>query len=209
MPLVIVALAGQGAANRQLQRTTGSLQSLERGLLVDAQHNGLRGRGDIEADNTGGFGGKVRVFALTPGLASREVDLVAAQEPPDILDVNIAQRPGQQRPGPACEPFRRRLVQQLQNPLVSGVRIDRLLARSRLVLQPFKALVGIAMPPKADNPRLPWRSTGCCAHPPPTELSAPASNRAATSSASDSTPQAPCDLSSKGGLLLLRVSSIS
>jgi hypothetical protein len=28
---------------------------------------------------------------------------------------------------------------------------------------------------------LPWRSTGCCAHPPPTELSAPASNRAATS----------------------------
>jgi hypothetical protein len=42
-------------------------------------------------------------------------------------------------------------------------------------------LVGIAMPPKADNPRLdpqlPWRSTGCCAHPPPTELSAPASNR--------------------------------
>src|SRR6516225_4369910 len=41
-----------------------------------------------------------------------------------------------------------------------------------------------------------------------TELSSPASNRAATSSASDSTPQAPCDLSSKGGLLLLRVSSI-
>src|SRR5262245_3696667 len=39
------------------------------------------------------------------------------------------------------------------------------------------------------------------AHPPPTELSAPASNRAATSPVSDSTPQAPCDLSSKGGLL--------
>ena len=79
---------------------------------------------------------------------------MAAQEPPDILDVNIAQRPGQQGPGPAREPFRRRLVQQLQNPPVGGLRIDWLLARSRPVLQPFKALVGIAMPPKADNPRL-------------------------------------------------------
>jgi hypothetical protein len=76
---------------------------------------------------------------------------VAAQEPPDILDVNIAQRPGPQGPGPACEPVRRLFVQQLQNPLVGGIRIDRLLARPRLVLQPFKALVGIAMPPKADK----------------------------------------------------------
>jgi hypothetical protein len=47
-----------------------------------------------------------------------------------------------------------RFVQQLQYPLVSCPRIDRLLARPRLVFQPFKAMVGIAMPPKADNPRL-------------------------------------------------------
>jgi hypothetical protein len=39
--------------------------------------------------------------------------------------------------------------------LVSAIlRVDRLLARPRLVLQPFEAMVGIAMPPKADNPRL-------------------------------------------------------
>jgi len=154
MPLVVVAVAGQGAAIGQLQIALRSLQSLDRRLFVHAQHNGLLGRSDIEANNIGGFGGKVRVVALTPGLASREVNLVAAQEPPDILDVNIAQRPGQQRPGPACESLRRRFVQQLQNPLVGGLRIDRLLARPRLVLQPFKAMVGIAMPPKADNPRL-------------------------------------------------------
>src|ERR1700740_538332 len=96
----------------------------------------------------------IRVVALTPGLASREINLVAAQEPPDILDVNIAQRPRQQGTGPAGEPFRWRFVQQPQNPLVGGLRINRLLARPRLVLQPFKALVGIATPPKADNPRL-------------------------------------------------------
>src|SRR6201993_543910 len=154
MPLVIVALAGQGAAIGQLQIPLRSLQSLDRGLLVHAQHNGLRGRGDIEADNIGGFGRKVRVVALTPGLASRQVNLVAAQEPPDILDVNIAQRLGQQRAGPARKPFRGWLVQQLQNPLVGRLRIDRLLPRPQLVLQTFKAMVGIAMPPKADDPWL-------------------------------------------------------
>src|SRR6201993_4921914 len=154
MPLVIVALAGQGAAIGQLQIPLRSLQSLDRGLLVHAQHNGLRGRGDIEADNIGGFGRKVRIVALAPGLASREVNLVAGQEPPNILDINIAQRLGQQRAGPTRKPFRWRLVQQLQNPLVGRVRVNRLLARPRLVFQRFKAMVGIAMPPKAYNPRL-------------------------------------------------------
>src|SRR5467141_2395171 len=154
IPLVVVALAGQGAAIGQLQIALRSLRSLDRRLFVHAQHNGLLGRGDVNANNIGGFGRKVRVVALTPGLASREVNLVAAQEPPDILDVNIAQRSRQQRPGPACEPVWRRFIQQLQNPLIGGLRIDRLLARPRLVLQPFKAMVGIAMPPKADNPRL-------------------------------------------------------
>src|SRR6266567_3464275 len=213
MPLVVVALAGQGAAIGQLQIALRSLQSLDRRLFVHAQHNGLLRRGDIEANNIGGFGRKVRVVALTPGLASREINLVAAQEPPDILDVDIAQRLGQQRTGPACKPFRWRFVQQPQNPLVGGLRIDRLLARPRLVFQPFKAMVGIAMPPKADDPRLDPNflgyRTGCSARPPPTELSVPASNRAVMSPASDNTLQAPCDLSSKGGLPLLRVSSRS
>lgn len=79
---------------------------------------------------------------------------MAAQKPPDILDVNIAQSLGLQ-----SEPVQR------ANPCGGGLSssfrirlsmafIDRLLAGSRLVLQPFKAMVGIAMPSKADNPRL-------------------------------------------------------
>lgn len=35
-------------------------------------------------------------------------------------------------------------------------RVDRLLARQRLALQIFKTMIRIAMPPKADNPRLDW-----------------------------------------------------
>src|SRR5437879_11205272 len=79
---------------------------------------------------------------------------MAAQEPPDILDVNIAQRLGQQRAGPARTPVRGSPSQKLQTPPVGRLRINRLPARPRLVVQPFKAMVGIAMPPKADNPRL-------------------------------------------------------
>src|SRR5215475_5247654 len=56
--------------------------------------------------------------------------------------------------GPARNPFRGWLVQQLQNSLVGRLRIDRLLARPRLVLQAFQAMVGVAMPPKADDPGL-------------------------------------------------------
>jgi len=59
------------------------------------------------------------------------------------------------------------------------------LPRPRLVLQPFKGHGRHSDAAKGDDPRfgpqLPWRSTGCCARPPPTELSVPASNRAAKS----------------------------
>jgi len=53
-----------------------------------------------------------------------------------------------------AKPGRRRFIEQLQNPLVGRFRVDGLLAWPRLVLQPFKAKLRIAMPPKADNPRL-------------------------------------------------------
>src|ERR1700736_5838669 len=87
MPLVVVALARQGTPIGQLEITLRPLQRLDRGLFVNAEHNGLLGRGDIETNNVGGFGRKVRVVALAPGLASLKIDLVAAKESPDILDV--------------------------------------------------------------------------------------------------------------------------
>lgn len=147
---------GSGRSRRGHWATSDTLRSLQgpdRGLRRRIAH-GLRGRGDVEANNIGGFGGKIRVVALAPCLASREVHLVAAQEAPDILDVNIAQRLGQYTAAPARKPLRRQLVQQLRNPLVGGLRIDRLLARTRIVLQLFKAMIGMVVPPNADNPRL-------------------------------------------------------
>ena len=55
VPLVVVALAAQGAAIRQLQITLRPLQGLDRRLFVDTENNGLGGRIDIKADHIGGF----------------------------------------------------------------------------------------------------------------------------------------------------------
>src|SRR4029077_19436711 len=55
---------------------------------------------------------------------------------------------------PPREPGRRRGVQQRKDALVRRLRVDRLLARTRLVLQTPKAFIGKAMPPKAGDPRL-------------------------------------------------------
>src|ERR1700736_1003119 len=152
----------------------------------------------------------MRVVALAPGLASREINLVAAQESPDILDVDIAKFPGQQGPGPAREPRRRRFIEQLQNPFVGRLRVDRLLARPPFALQSFKAKVGKAMPPKADYPRLDPNFLGDRSGATPGRRQKnnprPLQNRAAMSPGSGNRLQAPCDLSSKGGLLLLRIS---
>src|SRR2546430_16859519 len=74
--------------------------------------------------------------------------------PPAVLNVDAAQRLAQKRPGPAPETRRGRLVQQLQYPLVRRRRVERLFARTRLVLQPGQPVIGVAMPPTANNPRL-------------------------------------------------------
>src|ERR1700722_16861372 len=184
VPFVIVALAGQGAPVWQLQIALRTLQGLDRRLLVDAQYDRLGGRSDIEPDHVGCFCRESGVIALAPGFARPKIDLVLAQEAPDILNVNVAQSLGQQRPSPAGIAHRRPLIQKRQNALVRGNTVDRLFGRSRTVLQPIEAVVGKAAPPTEHSE---------LAAPHPAELSAPGS-----------APQAPCVSSASAELLLLR-----
>jgi len=93
VPLVVVALAGQGAAVRQLQITLRPLQGLDRRFFVDTKNNGLSGRIDIKADHIRGFRHERGVVALAPRLAGGKVDIVLAREAPDILNINVAQCP--------------------------------------------------------------------------------------------------------------------
>lgn len=113
-PLVVVALPGQGASVRQLQVALRPFQRLDRRLLVGTQNDRLGRRIDVKADHIGGFRRKLRVIALAPGLAGRKVDIMLAQEAPDILNINVAQGLGQQRAGPPGIAVRRRLIQKRQ-----------------------------------------------------------------------------------------------
>src|ERR1700752_245433 len=93
-----------GAPVGQFQIALRPLQRLDRWLLIDAQHNGPLGRSDVEPDNLRRFGSKFRIVALAPGLARRKIDLVVPQEPPNILDIDVAEGVGKQWPRPPREP---------------------------------------------------------------------------------------------------------
>ena len=94
-------MAGQGPAVRQLQVALRPLQRLDRGLLIDTDDDRVLGRRHIEPDHVGGLGGELRIVALAPGFAPGEVDLLGAQEAPEILHIDVAERRSQQRPRPA------------------------------------------------------------------------------------------------------------
>ena len=90
--LVVVAMAGHRPAVRQLQVALRPLQRLDRGLLVDTDDDGVLRRRHVEPDHVGGLGDELRIVALAPGFAPGQVDLLGAQEAPDILHVDVAER---------------------------------------------------------------------------------------------------------------------
>src|SRR6478609_12010909 len=129
VPLVIVALAAQGAPARKLQVALRPLQRLDRRLLIDTENNRLGRRVDIEADHISRFRRERAIVALAPALTGGQIDLVLAQEAPNILNINVFQRLRQQRTGPTGIALWWRLIQKRQNPLVGRHAVDRLLPR--------------------------------------------------------------------------------
>ena len=150
--LVIVAMAGQRPAVRELEIALRSLQRLDRGLLVDTDDDRVLGRRHIEPDHVGGLGHELGIVALTPGFAPGEVDLLRAQQAPDILDFGIAERGRQQRPCPAGIALGRRLIQQRQDALVRLCRVLRLSAPLARFVEARKPLPGVANPPLRRRP---------------------------------------------------------
>ena len=55
VPFIIVRLASEGTPVRQFEIALRSLQSLDRRLFVDREHDRVLGRGHIEADDLGRF----------------------------------------------------------------------------------------------------------------------------------------------------------
>ena len=87
-----------------------------------------------------------RTAARTPGVGKTYLSIALWREA--ILAGYGAERLGQQRAGPARKPLRGRLIQH-----TFKIRLAVTFG-PRLVLRSFKAMIGIAVPPKADNPRL-------------------------------------------------------
>ena len=190
--LVIVAMAGQRPAVRELQIALRPLQRLDRGLLVDADDDGVLGRRHVEPDHIGGLGDELGIVALAPGLAPGEVDLLRAQETPDILHIDIAERGRQQRPRPARIALRRRL-----DPAAPGCACSsRSCTSAQRPARPFRRDPQAASrrnAPATSTPcrsyiQPPVRSLGSPRRPPPATQSAPAA-------AAGALAQAMCEIS--------------
>ena len=110
-------------------------------------------RRHVETDDLGGFRHEVRIGALAPGFAARQVDLLGAQKPPDILFVDVDQFPRDQLPGPIRIARRGRLIQQRQYPSPGVRAVFRLRTPLTGLVQTRQPIGGVANPPLRCRPR--------------------------------------------------------
>src|ERR1039458_4970926 len=78
MPLIAMAEAVHGPPIGQPDPSLRSLQSLNRGLFVDRQHQRVFRRTEIESHHIGSLGSKLRVSADAPTTPSLQADSVLA-----------------------------------------------------------------------------------------------------------------------------------
>src|ERR1700694_3899189 len=78
---------GRSASSDSLR----ALQRLDRRLLVDGQNQSIFGRLHVKADHRSRLGREIGIVAFAPALAPGEIDLVGAQEAPDILHIDVAE----------------------------------------------------------------------------------------------------------------------
>ena len=117
-------LTDQRAAGGQSEIALGSLKRLDRRLLVNREDDGIFRWRHIQADDLRRLGDELRVVALAPGLAARQIDLSGAREPPDILLVNIAQRTRQPWRCPVRVSIGRRLIEHREDALLLGSTVS-------------------------------------------------------------------------------------
>ncbi len=147
MPFVIMRLADQGASVRQLQIALRALECLDRRFFVHSEHDGVLGWRHVEADDLRGLGRELGVVADAPRLAARKVDLVLAQKAPDILDIDVAKRFGDERSSPVGVAFRRFAIKQGQDAPVGFLVVFRRRAALADFRKTGKAMLGVAHAP--------------------------------------------------------------
>ena len=132
--------------------SAGALQRLDRWLLVDAQDQRVCRRVQVEADNIGGLGRKLRVGADAPRAPPAQLDAFLAQQAPDRI-VRGTQRGRQRSPIPTGQPLGRRQFQLAQNPQPQICAIFGGLARPSPIPQPGQPSCRKALAPQTHRIR--------------------------------------------------------
>src|SRR5215510_12798273 len=138
---------------RAIQVALRPFERLNGGFLINAENDSVLGWRQVEADHIGLLCRELRIVALTPALAAAEIDLLLAQRAPDVLNVDIAQRLGDQGPVPACKTSGRRLIEDRANASVRLSVIDAWGPGARQIFKPSKPLARKATAPQADRGR--------------------------------------------------------
>src|SRR5262249_6014499 len=99
MPLVGAFQAPNDPAAARLNITGGPFQSLNRRLFVDAKDQRMFRRVQVQADNIGRFGGKLRVGADEPRAMRAQLNAVVAKSAPDRI-IGDAEGRGQRTANP-------------------------------------------------------------------------------------------------------------
>src|SRR5215472_13577999 len=147
MSLIVVRLIDHGAATGQLEISLGALKRLNRRLLIDGKDDRVLRWRHVQTDDLCRLGHKLRVVALAPRLASRQIDLLSPQKAPDVLLMHITQRARQQRCRPVRIAFRGWLIEQRKVALlIRGTVFGRSAAVPGLV-QPSQTRTRITNPP--------------------------------------------------------------
>ena len=135
VPLVLVDMPSDSFPVRESQPSLGSLQGLDRGFLIDADHHGILGRVQVQPHNVRCLLGKLRISAQAPTATTLKMNAVFAQDPPNLNRRHVSQGRSHQLAGPRRVPVWRPLVQLGQDPPLGGLVVHPRLARPRRVSQ--------------------------------------------------------------------------
>src|ERR1035441_8463716 len=150
VPFVVV---GHGAAAALFERQTGlgPIQRLYLAFLVDAKHDGLVRRVQVEPDHVGKFFQKAGVAGELEGLGAMRLEVVAAQ---DVIDRRLTHAliGGQGSTTPMRAPFGLRLQGCVDDRLDALRAVGRFASAAGCDLpQPLQALSGKPVPPQSNR----------------------------------------------------------
>ena len=144
---IFVTEPGERPPVGQLQPALLPLQRLNRGLLVDAQHQRVLRWIQIQADDIRRLRRKLRVGRNAKATPPGQTDAVLPQDPPDGIVTHVAEMLGQHAAVPTRKAGGRRPIQRGQNAALRLRVVAGRLARPRRILQPDHPRLRKAGPP--------------------------------------------------------------